>query len=70
MIGVLWSVVWWGLYGVYIDIIGDYVLYGIFYFLIQSVVGGFLGLNVVVIGNLFDIVKIRFQVIVEKLKMK
>ena len=70
MTGALWSAVWWGSYGVYIDIIGDYAPHGTSHLLIQSVAGGLSGLNAAVIGNPFDIVKTRLQVIVEKSKTK
>lgn len=66
MTGALWSAVWWGSYGMYIDIIGDYVPHGTSHLLIQSVAGGLSGLNAAVIGNPFDIVKTRLQVNREK----
>lgn len=61
--GALWSAVWWGSYGVYIDVIGDHAPHGTSHLLIQSVAGGLSGLNAAVIGNPFDIVKTRLQVI-------
>ncbi|PFX19555.1 solute carrier family 25 member 44-like [Stylophora pistillata] len=60
--GALWSAVWWGSYGVYIDVIGDHAPHGTSHLLIQSVAGGLSGLNAAVIGNPFDIVKTRLQV--------
>ena len=68
--GVLWSAVWWGSYGVYLDIIGDYAPQGTSHLLIQSAAGGLSGLNAAVIGNPFDIVKTRLQVNSEKTKQK
>lgn len=61
--GALWSAVWWGSYGVYLDIIGHYAPDGTSHLLIQSISGGLSGLNAAVIGNPFDIVKTRLQVI-------
>jgi len=63
--GALWSAVWWGSYGVYLDVIGDYAPNGTSHLLIQSVAGGLSGLNAAVVGNPFDIVKTRLQVIMK-----
>lgn len=60
--GALWSAVWWGSYGVYLDIIGDYAPEGTSHLLIRSISGGLSGLNAAIIGNPFDIVKTRLQV--------
>lgn len=60
--GALWSAVWWGSYGVYLDVIGDYAPEGTSHLLIQSAAGGLSGLNAAVIGNPFDIVRTRLQV--------
>lgn len=60
--GALWSAVWWGSYGVYLDVIGDCAPEGTSHLLIQSVAGGLSGLNAAVIGNPFDIVRTRLQV--------
>ena len=64
--GALWSAVWWGSYGLYLDVIGDYAPECTSHLLIQSVAGGFSGLNAAVIGNPFDIVKTRLQVKLKK----
>lgn len=64
--GALWSAVWWGSYGVYVDVIGDYAPDGTSHLLIQSISGGLSGFNAAIIGNPFDIVKTRLQVNIKK----
>lgn len=61
--GALGSAVWWGSYGVYLDVIGHYAPDGSSHLLIQSMSGGLSGLNAAVVGNPFDIVRTRLQVL-------
>ena len=60
--GALWSAVWWGSYGVCLEVLGYYAPDGTSHMLIQGIAGGLSGLNAAVIGNPFDIVKTRLQV--------
>lgn len=68
--GALWSAVWWGSYGIYLDLIGDCAPAGTSHLLIQSISGGLSGLNAAIIGNPFDIVKTRLQIEGEKSMVK
>ncbi|XP_068744879.1 solute carrier family 25 member 44-like isoform X2 [Montipora capricornis] len=61
-IGALWSAVWWGSYGVYLDVLGHLAPDGTSHLLIQGLSGGLSGVNAAILGNPLDIVKTRLQV--------
>ncbi|XP_068710608.1 solute carrier family 25 member 44-like isoform X1 [Montipora capricornis] len=60
--GALWSAVWWGSYGVYLDVLGHLAPDGTSHLLIQGLSGGLSGVNAAILGNPLDIVKTRLQV--------
>lgn len=58
MIYVFSSVIWWFLYGMYIGLVGNIVLLGIFYMFVLVIVGLMVGFIIVIIINLLDIMRI------------
>lgn len=60
--GCVWSAVWWGSYGAYLDVLGHYAPEGTSHLLIQGLSGALSGLNSAAVGNPFDIIDTRLKV--------
>lgn len=59
MIYVFSSVIWWFFYGIYIGLVGNIVIIGIFYMFVLVMVGIMVGFIIVMFINLLDIMRIR-----------